>query len=149
MSNASFDVPMELSVYYFACNDEAGWCIPVTQTYAIRLEVDRDGGQARRSGGNGFGRQRGGFNRRGSGFGGGGGFAGRGGFGANQSPEMMVERMLLMGDWDGDDRISRDEAPEQMLRQFERMDANGDGFADKDELMQMTQRQLQRQPQPR
>ena len=70
---------------------------------------------------------------------------GRGGFGANESPEIMVERMLLMGDWDGDDRISRDEAPEQILRQFEQMDANGDGFADKDELMQMIQRQPQQE----
>ena len=112
---------MELSVYYFACNDEEGWCLPVTQTYAILLEVDQDGGRARRPGGNGF--------------------AGRGGFGANESPEIMVERMLLMGDWDGDDRNSRDEAPEQILHQFEQMDANGDGFADKDELMQMIQRQ--------
>ena len=58
--------------------------------------------------------------------------------------------MLLMGDWDGDDRIARDEAPEQIARQFDRLDDNADGFIDKDELMQMAQRQRQpRQNNPR
>ena len=69
---------------------------------------------------------------------------GRGGFGANESPEIMVERMLLMGDWDGDDRISRDEAkisveeaPDAVRQRFERMDANGDGFLDQREIQAM------------
>ncbi len=34
--------------------------------------------------------------------------------------------------WDG--RISRDEVPERMGRIFGRLDANGDGFIDEDEL---------------
>ena len=47
---ASLDKPLELTVRYFACNDEKGFCIPVTQRYVVHLNRDRDGGQARRSG---------------------------------------------------------------------------------------------------
>lgn len=38
----------EVTVKYFACNDQEGWCKPVTQQYTVHLEVDRDGGSARR-----------------------------------------------------------------------------------------------------
>ena len=34
-----------LTVRYFACNDEEGWCKPVTQSYSIALERDRDAGR--------------------------------------------------------------------------------------------------------
>jgi hypothetical protein len=37
--------PLELAVRYFACNDEEGWCIPVSQKYSIYLESDSDLGQ--------------------------------------------------------------------------------------------------------
>jgi hypothetical protein len=40
----------EVTVKYFACNDEEGWCKPVTQQYTVHLEVDSDGGNARRGG---------------------------------------------------------------------------------------------------
>ncbi|MCA9123392.1 MAG: hypothetical protein H6822_10905 [Planctomycetaceae bacterium] len=40
----------EMTVKYFACNDAEGWCKPVTQQYTVALEVDRDGGSARRGG---------------------------------------------------------------------------------------------------
>jgi hypothetical protein len=40
----------EVTVKYFACNDEEGWCKPVTQQYTVHLEVDTDGGNARRGG---------------------------------------------------------------------------------------------------
>jgi hypothetical protein len=40
--------PLQLGVRYYACNDEEGWCIPVTQSYSIHLESDRDGGIAPR-----------------------------------------------------------------------------------------------------
>lgn len=40
----------EVTVKYFACNDQQGWCKPVTQQYTVALEVDRDGGNARRAG---------------------------------------------------------------------------------------------------
>jgi hypothetical protein len=36
--------PLHLAVHYYACNDEEGWCIPVSQEYDIYLETDRDGG---------------------------------------------------------------------------------------------------------
>ncbi|MEC9007765.1 MAG: hypothetical protein VX877_00815 [Planctomycetota bacterium] len=62
--------PLKLVVKYFACNDEEGWCRPVTQVYTVRLEGDRDGG--RRTGG-GRGRR--------PGAGGRGDLAGRPGFG--------------------------------------------------------------------
>jgi len=92
--------PLKLVVKYFACNDEEGWCRPVTQTYTVQLKGDRDGGRTRsrrggqRPGGGrgdlagrpGFGR-RPDFGGRPGGFGGRpggrpGGFRGRpGGFG--------------------------------------------------------------------
>ncbi len=42
--------PIKLSVSYFACNDEAGWCKPLEQSYKVLLERDRDGGSAFRFG---------------------------------------------------------------------------------------------------
>jgi len=47
----------EVAVHYFGCNDEEGFCIPVTQRYRVTLEPDRDGGRAMR--GFGFGGSRG------------------------------------------------------------------------------------------
>ena len=37
--------PLQLAVRYFACNDEEGWCIAVSQEYSISLELDPDGGR--------------------------------------------------------------------------------------------------------
>lgn len=42
--------PLQLAVRYFACNDEEGWCIAISQEYAISLELDRDGGRTRSRG---------------------------------------------------------------------------------------------------
>lgn len=39
--------PIELTVRYFACDDAETFCKPVTQTYRITLERDRDGGARR------------------------------------------------------------------------------------------------------
>jgi|TARA_B110000483_G_scaffold135362_1_gene161956 hypothetical protein len=39
--------PMGLNVFYFACNTDAGWCIPVTQRYTVSLERDVLGGSQR------------------------------------------------------------------------------------------------------
>ena len=39
------DQPLQLSVYYYACSDEEGWCKAVSQQYAIYLKKDRDGGR--------------------------------------------------------------------------------------------------------
>ncbi|MCP4175329.1 MAG: hypothetical protein GY758_31665 [Fuerstiella sp.] len=48
--------PHELvvSVRYFACDDAETFCKPVSQTYRITLERDRDGGSRRSSDGRGF-----------------------------------------------------------------------------------------------
>lgn len=53
---------LKLSVFYFACNDEAGWCKPVKQEYIVHLEADADGGW-RLGGGRGRKAPRRGVNR--------------------------------------------------------------------------------------
>ena len=75
-----------VTVDYFACNDEEGWCKPVSQQYLVSLEVDKDGGWA--------------MSRRGSrgrspGIAGGGQFPGRGGpGGAPVFPGGDANRMM-------------------------------------------------------
>ena len=39
-----YGTPLRLTVHYFACNDEQGWCKPVTQRYAIYLSEDMEDG---------------------------------------------------------------------------------------------------------
>lgn len=39
--------PMGLEVFYFACNQEIGWCKPVTQRYSLELTEDEWGGEQR------------------------------------------------------------------------------------------------------
>lgn len=39
--------PLTLKVDYFACNDDEGWCKPVTQEYTIYPALDPDGGWVR------------------------------------------------------------------------------------------------------
>ncbi len=64
--------PLELIVRYYGCNDEEGWCMPVTQSYTIDFVVDRDAGrpQGARGARGGFGRRGGSGNRAGFGSGG-------------------------------------------------------------------------------
>lgn len=84
---------MELTVKYFACNDEEGWCKPITQTYVVRFLTDLDGGSARRggSGRGGSGRGGSGRGRRTAGPGGRGGPAGGGRPG--QGPPNSAQRI--------------------------------------------------------
>lgn len=42
------DARFTVKVTYFACNDEAGWCVRIQQSYVVHLAEDRDGGRARR-----------------------------------------------------------------------------------------------------
>jgi hypothetical protein len=67
LDNAAADRPLHVTVRYFACNDEQGWCKEVTQQYVIRIEGDRDAGQRSSRGGRGGrfrgGSRPGGFNR--------------------------------------------------------------------------------------
>lgn len=46
---------LRLTVRYFACNDEEGWCKPVSQLYLIYPEVDKDAGRVFARGGRGRG----------------------------------------------------------------------------------------------
>ena len=39
------DTQLVGTVDYFACNDEEGWCVAISQEYAITLEPDPDGGR--------------------------------------------------------------------------------------------------------
>ena len=45
--------PLKLSVRYYACNDDAGWCKLIVQEYTVRLVADRDAGRVSRRGGRG------------------------------------------------------------------------------------------------
>ena len=46
--NKAKELPIRVTVRYFACSDDDGWCKPFTQKYDIFLQVDRDGGGATR-----------------------------------------------------------------------------------------------------
>ncbi len=103
--------PLDLTVRYFACDNADTFCVPVTQSYRVHLQADPHGGRAMARGG------------------------GRGGAGGGD----MASRMMRF-DTDGDGRISREEAPERMLRRFDLMDADGDGAVDAAEIEAMMQR---------
>ena len=155
--------PLHLTLRYFACDDAGTFCKAVVQHYAIHLEKDPDGGSFRRGSGIGMRpgafvermcrRDRNGdgklsldeipefmkrrfqsMDQNGDGFLDEKEFqstAGRmmGGGGRGQ----MVERMMRR-DANGDGKISREEAPEPMLRRFDQMDTDQDGFIDEAEL---------------
>jgi len=93
-----------LTVTYYACDDDNTFCIPVTQSYAVSLQVDPDGGRV-------FG-------------------AGRGERGG---PGAMIER-IRGWDANDDGLVARSEVPGQMLDRFDRMDENGDGVLESDEI---------------
>ena len=59
--------------------------------------------------------------------------------GQRRLPGTFAER-LKANDKDGDGKISKDEAGEQLKRFFDRVDENGDGFIDEDELKKLAQR---------
>ena len=107
------DAPqLVVTVDYFACNDEQGWCKPVSQQYLVSLEIDRDGGSAmRRRGSRGRGGGAAGASQ--------GPFAGRGPlpgntpFGANGTRLMgglvkvdAVQRTLIIRPRDGGAPVS-------------------------------------------
>ncbi len=126
IDKANFFEPIELTVKYFACSDEQGWCKPVTQRYAIHLQQDPRAG---RTGGRGFGPGGGrpGGGRPGGMFPGGG------------SAERLVDR-IMSDDQDGDGMVSREEASGRLRDRFDFMDANRDGFVDEKEAKRMSQR---------
>lgn len=132
--------PLGIRFRYFACTDT--WCRPVTQEYLITWEVDRDAGRVRsgRMDFNRTGPGRGQGGRRGQG---GGPRRAGGGFG----PQRSVER-LLARDTDGDDRLTAEELPEQMRRNFDRMDRDGDGYVEPSEIEALMQRDVGRNRPP-
>jgi hypothetical protein len=123
--------PLQLTVKYFACNDEQGWCKPVSQQYTIHLERDRDGGSVRSRGRSGRGVA--------SGFGGPPGGRGRPGAGGRPSPADFAAR-IMGNDKNGDGKVTKDELPEFLQRILDRADTNKDGAIDKAEAQKMAER---------
>jgi hypothetical protein len=102
----------ELNVRYFACDDANTFCIPVRQSYLVEFTLDPDAGSV-------FSRaRRGGEPRQGG--------------PPERLPPDPANRIMRM-DADGDGRVSADEMPERMRRQFDAMDTDGDGFIDEKE----------------
>ena len=60
-------------------------------------------------------------------------------------PNRLIAR-LRASDKDGDGKISKSEVPERLQRLFNRIDANGDGFIDADELDKLADRLRRRSP---
>ena len=102
---------------YYACDDANTFCVPVTQRYAVHLEVDTDAGRV-------FGAGRPALRR------------GRVGDPAGRGPGAMIARIMT---WDANDDgvITPDEAPDRMRDRFDSMDANGDGMLETEELENM------------
>lgn len=119
-----------MTVRYFACSDEEGWCIPVTQTYEVALAADPDGGGTM---GRSFERGRGQAGRQGA--------QARRGLGqrrAQQSggavPPNQMKKRIMQADADGDGMVSEVEAPPQMKARFKQVDKNLDGQLDVSEV---------------
>ena len=110
------DQPMALDVFYYACDDALTFCIPVNQSYQITLVADESHGWSIQTSADGPVM--------------GGGRRGRRGSGAPGRRRPDLNSL----DTDGDGRVSRDEAPDRMMRFFDRLDANGDGFLTESEL---------------
>ena len=116
--NGRLEQPLELEVFYYACDDEEGWCRAVSHQYEIELKRDRDAGSVRTArGGGGFERQRPG---------------GRGGFQQRRRPDMA--ELLSRMDTDGDGVIARSEARGPMTDRFDLMDADGNGSISREEM---------------
>jgi len=47
-SSSRIGDPLKIKVQYFACNDDEGWCKPVTQQYEIQFVRDEDAGRPMR-----------------------------------------------------------------------------------------------------
>lgn len=106
--------PLELTVTYYACDNSNTWCIPLTQTYEIRLIVDRDGGRV--------------LSRA-------GGFPGRAGRGRRGGSIDVMRERIMSWDTNEDGVIARSEVLEQQRENaFDRIDSNGDGVIEAEEL---------------
>ncbi len=100
--------PLELSTRYYACHEK--WCRPIRQSYRITLEVDPDGGGV--------------IDRS---------FRPRPGAPGGPGDPLFVSR-LMRGDLNGDGKLSRDEIPHHIEREFDLLDANRDGYIEPSEM---------------
>ena len=105
----------------FACDDALTFCIPVNQSYEITLARNESHDWSIQTDANGP-------------VLGGGPGGGRGGAGGGRGGGRRGMPDLTSLDTNGDGRVSRDEAPEQMQSFFGQMDSNGDGFITADEF---------------
>jgi hypothetical protein len=114
-----------VTFHYFACSDEEGWCVPVTQKYEVALVADPDGGGT-------IGRS---FNRgrQNAAQAGRGGQRGGPGRRQAQGPTQLKDR-IMEADADGDGKISLAEAPQQMATRFAQVDLDSDGLLDENEV---------------
>jgi Ca2+-binding EF-hand superfamily protein len=118
--------PLKLTVDYFACSDEEGWCRKVVQQYSVQLKRDPYGGGVM---GRSF--------LPGRGFGGGqsaGGFHGGppgGGAGSGPpDPALLFERF----DRNQDGRLAESEAPQFLWRRISAADEDKGGTISLEEL---------------
>lgn len=107
--------PIEVTVNYFACDDDDQWCKAVTQRFTIEWTVDRDAGRVQNHGG-GSQRPGPGMNRR--------------PVGNMPDPSRILSRF----DTNEDGNISKEEATGPMARRFDQMDADDNGVVTKEEL---------------
>jgi Ca2+-binding EF-hand superfamily protein len=116
----------DLSFHYFACSDEEGWCVPVTQSYDVVLAADPDGGGTMgRSFGRGGGQRNNAQANRGQ---------GRGQVGRQVMNPQQLKQRIMRSDRDGDGKISESEVPQPMANQFSRIDQDGDGYLNEAEI---------------
>jgi EF hand len=116
------ELPITLTVKYFACDDAETFCKPVTQQYQIAMVQDRDGGSRRSSSGRSSNSRRpGGATAQSSQM--------------NERREMMMKRFPLHNalDSDGDGEISAEEL-KSAARSLRQLDRNRDGRITADEL---------------
>lgn len=110
------DVHFSVTVRYMACDDAETFCMPVSQTYQVMLQRDRDGGSRRGSG---------------RGRGGPGAFAGNS---ARPGTAARMRERILRFDHDQDGKIDLQDVPKRMQTFLSRTDRNKDGFLDEKEL---------------
>ena len=123
VDRASLEHPIDLTVDYYACDDQDEWCKALTQRFTITWETDPDGGRV----------QSGNRNRRGA--------------RKSRLPESggpTPSRILARYDANGDEKISRDEASGPMARRFNGMDADANGWVTKEELSSSLEKRRRR-----
>lgn len=107
---------MPIEVIYYACDEDDKWCKIVVQNYTLILDRDPYAGGV-------IGRS----------------FRARTGGQTMREGVNIVERMMNF-DKNQDGLLSKDEVPERMRMRFDVIDANNDGFLDRNEIAGMRRR---------